>query len=1108
MGTTFTFERALANQCKPSPMPVTFGSPEYLHLLPRVAKAIEAADLAFNDPAGNNQVLRAWLNESAAWEAQTADLGGPEIHCVRFTQLARSKTRTDAQNTSGTYETFGDCVLGPDNVLYELKPPPYSKCTFEVVVRATDYFPIDENGDEPPVLGAQLDMHAAVKVSVGKYKRDEKTLGSAERNSTVLYVEFGQILANVFVAWEPQFYTMRFCLKLDFAFTIDAWKISQPSRKRPRTPPPSVSVEDEPPTCPTEAMWEQGEPMFDTGSGFVTLDGCLAMSGKKEKDPPIKLANFRVDKLVRVMQAEEDGSEPIYVLQVTWETKSTGDKDIFIGLNDPVPMIHPGVRTVTSEVAVTQGKVQTIQHMRTLFNTRGSCFFVESKFTPNVLCKLISEFQAQGGFETTKLVTTFGHVRDGLYLMGNIAFQDSNLLDLAELGYTVSLGHFMGDKRKRMNLTYNDVPKMKLVPQPWVRFKFFYDMWHTTFAEQFLNNELPAKATLAFAVMHLQYDNLQSGVLGQPMCPGALLFGEKGTGKTAAMSVAQAFVGKKDVPAKLGVELSLPMLSASIGLQSGLTYVIDEVATHQSLRSENGSRLYKNLVHMCYDGTTRGVMQTESSVGCTEVRTSFVATANVVPLHYDPPAVERVVHIHFAPLKGGHTDGAKMLEHGDAWKATLEMVSCLMPDFAALVMNQQLDKSAILDCCDYMNRVCGVTYQRLCNMWGFLLYYMLVLEYISLGDEASTERIFEWATFECYKQYKLVAKNSTVLLKFLKAVKLLYNQQQKTNDMEKVLHHHNVRMEPGRDDWIAVRVTLCVSAIQQSPAAQRMHFTLDVNHLIDAVLHAPIECQWMPARFYDTDLHPWPIQTLQFDSRTNMHVSVPIREADLTEDCMKLFTEDVLWIKKSLYEQCDVHTVSAPEFKTVVIESAHKNYYPGNAYNLFEAAQDFNGEGLWHGYAVVASTPFGNFCMDNYCYAAPGHAKQQHVEEANAIENEDIDTMYKPRVLTTHYHTDKLAEVLPECFELNPFEFRNADTDVPMPDDPKTCAFLRDKHLPRHAFPLGSMDTNEYDDRPLGEDITVHASPDKASGMENASPAEWDYEPDEQQEEITTWPGF
>ena len=60
------------------------------------------------------------------------------------------------------------------------------------------------------------------------------------------------------------------------------------------------------------------------------------------------------------------------------------------------------------------------------------------------------------------------------------------------------------------------------------------------------------------------------------------------------------------------------MLSASLQLQAGLTYVIDEVATHQSLKNEQGTRLYKNLVHMCYDGTTRGVMQTDTSVGCTE----------------------------------------------------------------------------------------------------------------------------------------------------------------------------------------------------------------------------------------------------------------------------------------------------------------------------------------------------------------------------------------------------------------------------------------------------------------------------------------------------------
>lgn len=1103
MGTTFTFERAFAKQCKKGQMPVTWGSAEYTYFVPRVAKILEFVGNTFGG-GGTNQILSAWVEESGTWEAQLEECEGPNVQYVRFTQLAPTKDRTDSDNTSGTYESLaGDKVLGPDNVVYDLKPPPYSKCSFEVVIQSSTSLYANEHGHSVPV------PEAAVKVSVGKYKADGKTLGASERNSTVTYVQFGEILAGDFVGYESEFHAVRFCMKLDPAFTIEAWPApAKRVEKRPLTPPPSEEG-DEPPTV--DMPFDQGEPMFDEVAPgcprFVVIDGCLSMLGKKEKDPPIKLANFTVDKLVRVMQAEEDDSEPIYVVQITWTSKQLGDEEIFIGLNDPVPIVTPRAKSVTAEVAIVQGKMSTMPQMRTLFNTRGSCFFLMPKFSPNVLSFLLHAFQALGGFETTKLVTTFGHVREGLYLMGNVAFQDATLLELGELGYTVSLASFVGDKRRKLGLSHNDVPKLKVVPQPWVRFRFFFDLYRTTFAEQFLNNELPAKATLATAVMHLQYHNLMQGVLGQPMCPGALLVGEKGTGKTAAMSCAQAFIGKKDVSAKLGVELSLPVLSASLQLQAGLTYVIDEVATHQSLKNEQGTRLYKNLVHMCYDGTTRGVMQTENSVGCTEPRTSFIATANVVPLFYDPPSVERVLHIHFKPLEGGHTDGAKTVEQSAVWKATMEMMSCVMPDFAALVYNGHLDKSAIIDCCSYMNAVCGVSYQRLCNMWGFLLYYMLLLEFIAMGNKDSVTRIFEWATFECYKQYKLVAKNSTVLLKFLKAVKLLYNQQQKSNDMEKTLHHHNVRMQPGDDTYIALRVTLCVSAIQQSPACQRMHYTLDVNQLHDAVEHAPLECKWGPARFYDTTKNPWPIQTLQFDPVTNLSATLPLLEADLQEASLQLYFEDVLWIKKTLYESCDVHTVVAPDFKTTVITSARKGYYEDDAYNLYESAfPDESAPLIWHGYLVVRSTPFGNFCLDNYCFAERGQEKQQYVEEENAIEWHGVDDLYKPHVLTQHFHTDKPPECLPPALELNPFTFRNdPNDDMPMPDDPATCNFLRSKHHnDDRRQPFESMDCNEYDDRSREE--SVAGTPEKqapAPGEENISPAAWDYEPDDE-----VGPGF
>lgn len=112
--------------------------------------------------------------------------------------------------------------------------------------------------------------------------------------------------------------------------------------------------------------------------------------------------------------------------------------------------------------------------------------------------------------------------------------------------------------------------------------------------------------------------------------------------------------------------------------------------------------------------------------------------------------------------------------------------------------------------------------------------------------------------------------------------------------MEKTLHHHNVRMQPGDDSYIAVRVTLCVSAIQQSPACQRMRYTVDVNHLYDGALASRVQ---VGARALLRHLEP-PVADSGGRLQQHEHLRRDAPPRDGAAGGLKLFTEDVLWVKK------------------------------------------------------------------------------------------------------------------------------------------------------------------------------------------------------------------
>lgn len=124
-----------------------------------------------------------------------------------------------------------------------------------------------------------------------------------------------------------------------------------------------------------------------------------------------------------------------------------------------------------------------------------------------------------------------------------------------------------------------------------------------------------------------------------------------------------------------------------------------------------------------YDGLPRSV-----SGKMTEMRGGLVFTSNGVPDRaHDPAMLSRLVQVPFETQRREDldTDSAGIL-NGAPMR---ELLSSLLQDFDSIRWQGELDAQAIAECTLYLQLVVGDNIiRRALNLWGCMLYAMLVLE--------------------------------------------------------------------------------------------------------------------------------------------------------------------------------------------------------------------------------------------------------------------------------------------------------------------------------------------------------------------------------------------
>ncbi len=298
--------------------------------------------------------------------------------------------------------------------------------------------------------------------------------------------------------------------------------------------------------------------------------------------------------------------------------------------------------------------------------------------------------------------------------MGNCCYAKGQVFTHREMGVTV-LPHMFGNKDVVIPIPLDKFPKILIVPQDWVRYTFFVNFYTSVLPKQFLNNTMQAKATFALSVLHLQCSKFwDGGAVGDMVPTGWLKSTAPSTGKTEILIACNSFSGWFHKKVMMGACSSLPAVCKRLELQRDMSLCLDEVATKVNADQEKSKKL-KDIVHMCANGSSREVCGKSE-----EPQTTFIGTSNIIVNEDDDAFMQRLLLITFSPINAQGVDMSESAPRQLEWKATKELLSCLQPDLEEILWEGKLDREALADWCDFMNKATSTVYSRNANLWGFL----------------------------------------------------------------------------------------------------------------------------------------------------------------------------------------------------------------------------------------------------------------------------------------------------------------------------------------------------------------------------------------------------
>lgn len=407
------------------------------------------------------------------------------------------------------------------------------------------------------------------------------------------------------------------------------------------------------------------------------------------------------------------------------------------------------------------------------------------------------------------------------------------------------------------------------------------------------------------------------------------------------------------------------------------------------------------------------------------------------------------------------------------WLMIRELLSALTPDFSSLLYNDRLDSEAIQDCAAFLQAAIGRKRDRNANMWGILLYFMLLLNMMFQSTCREQLNVFEWIVKTVARSSYELTNHASVLDQFVLAIhKIQTTRANPLGREHETLYLHNMRTNcsphasifngPASTRWYAFRLEAVCAVIQNTIG--RSFSAVELGRMVE-------ESTWAmrgKAPFYDIKTNSWPIAQTVHDDATNTNTLVPLAEDDLLVGHVKEMR--CVFMKQSKFDEIvqSVECGSQPDacYKTVEITSSNEE---AGQYNFYRTVTLSN----WFGYRALAHSTFSVYC---------GAQNEMHVvEEVEVLHdvcdaNDDagfpsVEKLYQPEWLLKYYgYSFPDMDKLPIGYKMNPFVMRNGEEDEPLDSrfPPWYDTYYKKGSAPGYGeiFDKGTISYDEWHFRP------------------------------------------
>ena len=737
------------------------------------------------------------------------------------------------------------------------------------------------------------------------------------------------------------------------------------------------------------------------------------------------LCNFEVTRIVRKLTVEE--SEEKYFIVECRQTWSEEELPMMELAHDvKYHQVPNGTKYkefysgVVKEVVVPQS-ISTDQKLNQLLSEAFPDFIAHHLTLKNFGVWLDELKQRDDCGPTQHTISYYGRQKSGWHVMSNCAFQNGTILPHEEAGLCVMTSVFKVGKAALMPVTCH--PSVFLVPNDHVRFIFLLQFWNEMLPRHFTNNVIPVKAAICTAIMHLQGDKFWGGQGPAPGLPMAWLHSTEGsTGKSRSQILINAMLGfVKDAALLQGCTTSRAALFMRLGQQSCLSLPVDEFTTRVHRDKEQSTKI-KDIAHACFDGSQKSCLETKESSGTVKPLTSCIVSSNVIPNQDDAPFLQRILFLRFMK-RVPFAEGWDPSSIQDEFYKTLKVVSCLLPDFEAFLVDGHLDCDGLSDCTTFTNTLLDAEAQRHANVWGCLLYYMLLMWRCTCTsrEDFKVEELHETFKFVCAGvgvAHQEAEENASTLDMFLRAFELVRTSLS-ANPLvaaDRCVHHHNYRTtaKPAgyqtltNKGWIAIHLESACGVIEKV-TGERFH-----AKEIKRAAEERVGCKNERAYFYDVKKCPWPIVTTNVDEATGCVSQVALPEEQLQDATLSRMR--CLWIEKTAYER----VVSGEEYETRTKRyDTLKITSHGRTFNLFQEVQ----KDSW--YAALHQKPFGMFCGIQNALLVPSKPSELTADHfLEGVDDNPADHFNLDTYLANYNHSwDQVPPPLP--LQYNLFAYRN-----------------------------------------------------------------------------------